>query len=100
MGIPVGKLSLYIASALFHPDRTLPVVIDVGCNVPKVRDDDPFYMGLKEDRLKDEEYYPLIGEFMVAAKVYIYILKLIYIYLYSFSYTLATLYSFFFFLKH
>eukprot|EP01107_Rhizomastix_libera_P014067 TRINITY_DN419_c0_g1_i1.p1 TRINITY_DN419_c0_g1~~TRINITY_DN419_c0_g1_i1.p1 ORF type:complete len:566 (+),score=93.20 TRINITY_DN419_c0_g1_i1:32-1699(+) len=65
MGIPVGKLSLYVAAALFHPDRVLPITIDVGCNVPAIRDD-PLYLGLRQERLKDEEYYPLIKEFMAA----------------------------------
>jgi hypothetical protein len=35
--IPVGKLSLYVAGAGFHPSRTLPVTIDAGTNNEEVK---------------------------------------------------------------
>ena len=67
MGIPVGKLSLYVTAALFHPECTLPVILDVGCDRPEIRDADD-YLGLKQGRIPDEEYYPFVDEFMAAVK--------------------------------
>eukprot|EP01133_Synstelium_polycarpum_P014805 gene14805-17504_t len=65
MGIPVGKLQLYVAGAGFHPSRTLPVIIDAGTNTKKYLDD-KFYLGEKHTRISDAEYYQLMEEFLVA----------------------------------
>ncbi len=43
----------------------LPLVIDVGTNNKQLKDDDN-YLGLKNDRLENEEYYEIIDEFMEA----------------------------------
>jgi len=68
LGISIGKLDLYVAAGGFHPRRVLPVVIDVGTNNPKLKDD-PRYLGDREDRLEGDEYYELIDEFMAAIKL-------------------------------
>ncbi|KAL6077186.1 NAD-dependent malic enzyme [Balamuthia mandrillaris] len=67
MGIPIGKLSLYVAAAGFHPMRTLPVLIDSGTN----NEDnlkDPRYLGMRHKRLPDPEFYELVDEFLMAVK--------------------------------
>ncbi|KYQ94253.1 NADP-dependent malate dehydrogenase (oxaloacetate-decarboxylating) [Tieghemostelium lacteum] len=66
MGIPVGKLQLYVAGAGFPPERTLPVIIDAGTNTQKYLNDD-FYLGEKHPRLPNDQYYPLVDEFLQAA---------------------------------
>eukprot|EP00744_Colponema_vietnamica_P002108 GILI01003392.1.p1 GENE.GILI01003392.1~~GILI01003392.1.p1 ORF type:complete len:630 (-),score=119.73 GILI01003392.1:342-2150(-) len=67
MGIPIGKLSLYVAAAGLHPGRVLPAVIDVGTNNERLLQD-PFYLGMQHRRLQGDEYYSLIDEFMAAAR--------------------------------
>jgi malic enzyme len=62
-----GKLSLYCAAGGIAPHRVLPVVLDVGTDNDEVRND-PFYMGVQEKRLKGEEYFYMIDEFMDAVR--------------------------------
>ena len=67
MGIPIGKLALYVACAGVDPARCLPVVLDVGTDNASVRDD-PLYLGRREPRVAGPAYDELVEEFVVAAQ--------------------------------
>jgi malate dehydrogenase (oxaloacetate-decarboxylating)(NADP+) len=56
MGIPVGKLQLYVGAAGINPSRTLPIALDFGTNNEKFIED-PLYLGLKQARPSDDVFY-------------------------------------------
>ncbi|KAJ3682215.1 hypothetical protein LUZ60_014788 [Juncus effusus] len=66
IGIPIGKLDIYVAAAGINPQKVLPVMLDVGTNNKKLLED-KLYLGLRQPRLEGEEYLSLVDEFMEAA---------------------------------
>ncbi len=67
MGIPIGKLSLYVLIGGIDPARTLPIVLDVGTDNVELLED-PQYLGWRHRRIGDEEYYAFIDEFVAAVR--------------------------------
>jgi len=67
MGIPIGKLQLYVAGAGIDPEYCMPITIDVGTNNEALLND-PMYLGSQHNRLRGQEYFDLIDEFVAAVK--------------------------------
>ncbi|MBP3955027.1 hypothetical protein J8F10_06995 [Gemmata sp. G18] len=54
LGIPIGKLSLYTLIGGIRPERTMPVLLDVGTNNPD-RLNDPEYLGWRHERVSGQQ---------------------------------------------
>jgi malate dehydrogenase (oxaloacetate-decarboxylating) len=67
LGIPIGKLSLYTIIGGIRPERTLPIVLDVGTNNAE-RLNDPEYLGWRHERVTGQRYFDFVDQFLQAVK--------------------------------
>jgi malate dehydrogenase (oxaloacetate-decarboxylating) len=67
LGIPIGKLSLYTLIGGIRPERTLPIVLDVGTNNAE-RLKDPEYLGWRHERVTGQAYFDFVDQFVQAVK--------------------------------
>jgi len=67
LGIPIGKLSLYTLIGGIRPERTLPILLDVGTNNQE-RLNDPEYFGWRHERITGQAYLDFVDQFVQAVK--------------------------------
>lgn len=67
MGIPVGKVSLYVAAGGLHPACCQPMCIDVGTNNERLLKD-PLYLGYRQPRLEGTAYFEFVERFVLGVK--------------------------------
>ncbi len=66
IAISIGKLAVYTAAGGIDPDRTLPVVLDVGTNRQTLLDD-PLYLGNRHPRVDVSTYDDFIDAYVRTA---------------------------------
>lgn len=67
MTIPIGKLSLYTLFGGIHPNRTLPILLDMGTNNEQLLQND-LYLGWRHRRIQGHEFDRFIDRFIFAIK--------------------------------
>ena len=65
MGIPIGKLALYVAAGGIAPHRVMPVMLDVARTTRRCSAT-PTTSAWRKTRLEGDEYFQMVDEFMQA----------------------------------
>lgn len=65
IAICMGKLSLYSLTAGINPARSLPVILDFGTDNKKLLED-PFYLGVRQPRIRGAKYFEMVDAFIAA----------------------------------
>lgn len=65
MGIPIGKLSLYVAAAGIDPAQALPITIDLGTDNDALRENN-LYLGGRRTKTSRQEEEAFLDEMMEA----------------------------------
>jgi malate dehydrogenase (oxaloacetate-decarboxylating) len=66
VAISIGKLAVYTAAAGVHPDRVIPVMLDVGTDRESLLND-PLYVGNRHSRVRGKRYDKLIAAYVETA---------------------------------
>ncbi len=67
LAISIGKLALYTAAGGVNPMHAMPVSLDVGTDRADLRED-PLYLGVRQPRLRGDEYLAFVDRFVDAVK--------------------------------
>src|SRR5277367_2727616 len=67
MGIPIGKMALYTALGVIHPEHCLPILLDVGTDNEE-RLKTPIYVGWRHHRVRGQDYDDFVGVFVSSVK--------------------------------
>ena len=65
MGIPIGKLALYVGCGGIDPDKVLPITVDLGTNNEDLRES-KLYMGSRKPKVSQAEEEEFLDEMMAA----------------------------------
>lgn len=67
INISIAKLMVYTLCGGIHPNRVIPIQLDVGTDNEQLLND-PMYLGARHKRLRGKEYFDFVDQFMQGVK--------------------------------